>query len=811
MTSPLDLPELLSLVASHLETKDLARACQVSVLFHNACTPFLWRTVNLKDSRDCQVLQKDKGLRLGLTRYGPFVRALCLSGIDVRDEDLEFIFVNCTRLKSLDLTGTDVTAEGLKVLLYSDPYNTSLASTGKPDNSRVEQFRAMAETRADMDQEVNHHPLEGVGLPSSSTDSERELRQLHPARPVLAPGSRYTSNRVRLITPGRDTGDQGGATRPVRAQFPFHLEELTISSPGYLSSYKLLPVLALLGPQLRSLSVYLLGETDLSDFTHLLKHCPNLTRLNLAGTDADDDFLKALAGSTKELAPRAMELLDLRSTRISSSTLTPLVKVSRDTLQQLSCRDNAYIDDRVIYAFIEDLKRPYNPFVRNDILSVLQLDNCREINNKALFELFCNTTALTSVSLNGVDVQDDSLEALAAANRSRMERLGLGIPEAWIQHEQGEIKFMAKRRRGAKQSPAPAVPAGRKLYDGAWVPGGLQRLSLKNCDVTNRGIRAIVRSCPMLVGLNVGGCKGVSMRVFRGPWVCNKLEDLDIPKINMRSHARTKVMRLEEQIEDERFPLTPLLKTRPSDDFRDDGHYDFMISPMAMTCENELNESDIVDEDGPVQEDEESPMNPRKNMYPASVYRNDGETRRTLNEFYRKLGQFDQLKSLDIAKSDYRIRIQDGLDLAVPALTKNLVQWNMYRTVSYTLQNAELEWFGKHFGYGFDYSTDKDELKRQRKIKDEYKRSYDDDETDLKKALDRIVGLVQREKDLNRVSKLEALEVSRNSINKDKLDNELFMWFVKSGFDVGVLDESDMRSDDDVLDQDHYELDLDFF
>ncbi|KAG0310787.1 hypothetical protein BGZ99_000138 [Dissophora globulifera] len=814
MTSPLDLPELLSLVASHLETKDLARACQVSVLFHNACTPFLWRTVNLKDSRNCQVLQKDKGFRLGLIRYGPFVRTLCLSDIDVRDEDLEFIALNCTRLKSLDLTGTDVTPEGLKVLLQSDPYNTSLASTGKPDDSRVEQFRAMTETRADMDQEVSHHPLEGVGLPSSSTDSERELRQLHPAGPGLAPGSRYTSNRIRLITPGRDTGGQGGATRPVRAQFPFHLEELTISSPGYLSSYGLLPVLALLGPQLRSLSVYLLGETDLSDFIHLLKHCPSLTRLNLAGTDADDDFLAALAGTTKDLAPRAMELLDLRSTRISSSALTPLVKVSRDTLQQLSCRDNAFIDDHVIYAFIEDAKhlskapRPVKSFVRNDVLSVLHLDNCRKIKNKALFELFCNTTALTSVSLNGVDVQDDSLEALAAANRSRMERLGLGIPEAWIQHEQGEIKFMAKRRRGAKQSLAPAVLEGKKLYDGAWVPGGLQRLSLKNSGVTNRGIRAIVRSCPMLVGLNVGGCKGVSMRVFRGPWVCNKLEDLDIPKINMRSHARTKVMRLEEQIEDERFPLTPLLKTDPSDDFGDDGHYDFMIPPMAMTREDEPRNSDTVDEDGPVQEDEESPMNPRKNMYPAKVYRNGGETRRTLNEFYRKLGQFDQLKSLDMAKSDYRIRIQDGLDLAVPALTKNLVQWNIYRTVNYTLQNAELEWFGKHFGYGFDYSTDKDELKRQRKIKDEYKRSYDDDETGLKLILDRMLGLVKRK--LNRVSKLEALEVSRNSINKDKVDNKLFMWFVKSGFDVGLLDESDMRSDDDVLDQDHYELDLDF-
>ncbi|KAG0300315.1 hypothetical protein BGZ99_003823, partial [Dissophora globulifera] len=167
--------------------------------------------------------------------------------------------------------------------------------------------------------------------------------------------------------------------------------------------------------------------------------------------------------------------------------------------------------------------------------------------------------------------------------------------------------FMAKQQKDAKQLSAPAAGAagstGKKLYDGVWVPGGLQRLSLKNCfDVTNRGIRAIVRSCPMLEGLNLGGCESVSMQVFRGPWVCNKLQILNISEINVHPHITTKSMLLEEEIEDQRFPLTPLLKTHPSDDFRDDGHYDFMI---PMTREDDLNDSDIDDEDGPVQEAKE--------------------------------------------------------------------------------------------------------------------------------------------------------------------------------------------------------------
>ncbi|KAG0299359.1 hypothetical protein BGZ99_004157, partial [Dissophora globulifera] len=122
----------------------------------------------------------------------------------------------------------------------------------------------------------------------------------------------------------------------------------------------------------------------------------------------------------------------------------------------------------------------------------------------------------------------------------------------------------------------------------------------------------------MLRGLSVEGCESVSMRVFRGPWVCNKLEDLNISRISIRSQFMIKSMSLQEKIEDKRFPLTSLLKTRQSDDSRSD------------------------------------------------------ETRRTLNEFYKKLGQFDQLKSLNMAKSDYRVRVQDGLDLVLPALTKNL-------------------------------------------------------------------------------------------------------------------------------------------
>ncbi|KAG0297831.1 hypothetical protein BGZ98_000417 [Dissophora globulifera] len=698
MSSPLDLPELLSFVVSYLEREGLARACQVSVLFHNACTPILWRTVSHVGSDADRVWSRDTNFREGLAHYGPFVRTLRLDVSHFGDKVMELVAVNCTSLKSFNLSTYYLRIETLRVLLHSDPYKTLPASTANPDDNnsvdpkiRMEQYRSMTE---------------------------------------METGQDAASSIVRLIIPGRKTGGQSRANRLARLKgtkdyFPFHLEELHFAKYIDLSASTLFPVLSLLGPQLRCLSVdHIKNNKDPSYFIQLMKHCPNLTRLSRA------------AGATKDLAPRTMEMLNLQYKQTNVNYLTPLIKASRDKLSQLTFSDNHDMRDNVIYALIEDAKKankvscPVRSFVRNDVLSVLQLNKSVNISHEALLDLFRHTTALTMVELNDLDVRDDAMEALAAASRNKMERIGLGIPEAWIQHEQGTLKHMVKEQKEVMQPAAPASSEGKKLYSGVWVPGGLQVLSLRKCaEVTNRGIRAIVRSCPMLWRLNLRDCKCVSMQVFCGPWVCNRLQDLDISGINMRSLIRTKSMLLEEQIEDERFPLTPLLKTYPSDDFTDNGWYDFMILPIGMS--GELRDGNIVDEDGLVQEDEENPMYPSKNMYPAKAYRNDGETRRTLNEVYRKLGQFDQLIYLSMENSDYRIRLQDGLDLDV-----------------------ELEWFGKHFGYGFDFRADEEELERA------------------------------SSKDLNRVSKLELLRVTEYSVKEDM---ELYDWFMDSGFEVDLV------------------------
>ncbi|KAG0329008.1 hypothetical protein BGZ99_003638 [Dissophora globulifera] len=233
--------------------------------------------------------------------------------------------------------------------------------------------------------------------------------------------------------------------------------------------------------------------------------------------------------------------------------------------------------------------------------------------------------------------------------------------------------------------------------------------------------------------------------------------------------------------------MTPLPKTRPSDDFLDDGGYDFMILPMSLDDEDELDGSHIVDKNSLVRMDTLDAIN----VYPPKAFHNDDETRRTLNEFYRKLGQLNELFILHMDRSDYRIRIQDGLDLVLPALTKNLVQWNMSRSFGFVLQNAELEWLGKHFGYGFNFSEDNDELERQYMIMHESQKFKNTEEL--------------WEKDPNRVSNLKFLHLCKDSIEEADLDTDLYGWFMKSGFRVELASDTFRRPDDEAESEDELE------
>lgn len=123
--SPFEIPELLDYIASYLIDDQIALgyAAQISSSFHAAFTPLFWRRIILDGEDAEEIWESHKGFRMGMIRYGRFVEELQLTGLGaVQDADVELIAENFTRLKILNLSGTNVAEETLKVLIHSEPY-----------------------------------------------------------------------------------------------------------------------------------------------------------------------------------------------------------------------------------------------------------------------------------------------------------------------------------------------------------------------------------------------------------------------------------------------------------------------------------------------------------------------------------------------------------------------------------------------------------------------------------------------------------------------------------------------------------------
>ncbi|KAG0051403.1 hypothetical protein BGZ83_003789 [Gryganskiella cystojenkinii] len=363
--SPLELPEILALIVAYLDNASLTQASRVSHAFHQLCTPHLWRDISLTEA-DNAIWKSDKGFRLGFIRYGRLISTLALQGIAIQDGDLELIAENCIRLKSLDLTGTNVTVETLRVLIHGDPYGIEKKSrhkTGKRkrspratvdsddevsgDGSEDDQER---ETEEDSERQTDGDVRGGRGAPakkyrglnplteteteqepdsqyesfgpgpSTATESEQEPLA---AGPIIMPPRR----RVVISTPSGSPGGspslmsggtriveqevpahrRAGATRPakfkgIKTVFPYHLETLILNRCNNLVGTTCLPVVALLGPQLQCLQLKHLSDTTDGDLIALMKACPNLKQLMLKGTEISDAFLIECATGTRNAA-----------------------------------------------------------------------------------------------------------------------------------------------------------------------------------------------------------------------------------------------------------------------------------------------------------------------------------------------------------------------------------------------------------------------------------------------------------------------------------------------------------------------------
>ena len=99
------------------------------------------------------------------------------------------------------------------------------------------------------------------------------------------------------------------------------------------------------------------------------------------------------------------------------------------------------------------------------------------------------------------------------------------------------------------------------------------------------------------------------------------------------------------------------------------------------------------------------------------VRENTPRRRAILRELYSKLGQLSQLRTLNMSYCKFRVRVKDGLELALPGLQQNLIDWKLDLGYGYQMGNSELEFFGKHFGYGHDFTIVKNDGQGHAKVK----------------------------------------------------------------------------------------------
>ncbi|KAK3805850.1 MAG: hypothetical protein J3Q66DRAFT_422573 [Benniella sp.] len=348
------------------------------------------------------------------------------------------------------------------------------------------------------------------------------------------------------------------------------------------------------------------------DMLHLWRHCTNLRGLSLKETEITDILLAAMIESMTASSGSRLPLIHLNvaDTDISDNCLESVIRVSRDTLTSLAvCSNHFYgIDCEILHALVEGSRKvrvqggqsdlgqamselklegqaicgpTKRTFTTNTVLTSISLSGLSGGFFEDDFEkLFQYATELNTIRLESCEVHDGALLVLAENYRKRMERQGLGVPKAWYKHEKS-----MKKRQGKDKSLHTPRP---KFYTGGKVVGGLKVLWLKDCSgIGNFGVRAIVRSCVGLERLCLSGDSRVSLRIFRGPWACLDLVELDISEVNVGFRDPGGMMEMYEEVgEDEyaearRFPIAPVKDFNTRLDFDSDGNYDYISKPSS--------------------------------------------------------------------------------------------------------------------------------------------------------------------------------------------------------------------------------------
>ncbi|KAF8940125.1 hypothetical protein BGZ47_007880 [Haplosporangium gracile] len=937
--SPIEIPELLHHIASYVSDRlvDLGRAAQVSLSFHATFTPLFWRSIILEGEDAEEIWESHKGFRMGMIRYGRFVEELQLTGIRIQDGDVELMAENFMRLRVLNLSGTNVTEETLKVLIHSDPYRVQEGGGARKRKAVMEGSLAKWKGGArptsaaaavdDNDEEygdnevVEEEGLDGIERDDAvdaktkmtkyreytETETEHDIPRGSASSAALSSSS---TKGVRRLAGRIPLHRQSGTTRPAKfkgtkTQFPFFLEELVLNRCGNLTGASVLKVVSRLGPQLKRLHLNHVAELSDRDMLSFMKHVPQLVEINVKGTDVSDTFLQGLAEltagsdstSTTTAAGLAsgtgaggragLEALNFNMLNVSPAGLIPLIKANKLTLKSIALEHNHGATNEVLHAFIEvpnnnssknktstitqskKSTKKGEPsilpraFALNTVLTSLRVSYCTTLSDEGFAILFTAATELQTLEIDGTSVGDESLLALAATYRNRMRLLGYGVPAAWREFEIAEDEILiAEHAKKPSEAGAAALlrkaqgyDPSLKVYSGHTVVGGLRRLSLKHCPrITNKGLRAIVRSCVNLDGLNVSNCGRLSIEIFNGPWACTQLVNLMIAGMPLELMPGTTwypTLVKEEMLERQRFPLQE--EDFPAKyEFNYQGDYDYIVNPTQESSGfGGFGDSDDDDEDeGDDEEllDDAAIMAAIKAAVAAAAAKHaaknkakkaasakaetilykfpaDGKTRTLrlpplkdrntnaqralLKQFYSKLGLLKKLYYFDMSQCCFRVRPKDGLDLVLPGLQISLNTWNLYRPLGYTLYDSDLEFFGRYFGRGrkncpiqmnkLDVVEQEQRVTAEKTKKAEKAKAAKAKKTAAAKAKKGKEKTVEEEEDdddedededLPRVAKLDELIVSKFATEED-LDYDVYEWFMEQGIDLVQIDDFD--------------------
>ncbi|KAF9946241.1 hypothetical protein BGZ72_000508 [Mortierella alpina] len=817
-TSPFDIPELASLISSYLAADDLARCARVSRSLHDICIPILWRTLDISG----RFWTHDNEFRKGLARYGKYypVERLHLAHTTLHASDMKLLAENCARLKHLDLTAIQVSVVDLRILIHSDPYG--ILEKGHIDITKKRKAKAGPSTKrrkgsgqltVDVAELGEDDENAQDALYGDINAAMAHYRQLTDAKVAL---ERACQNKDTGFADKESKQGPGQELCPIllkntksslvdcacsvhsakfnklSTRFPFYLESLTFKTCSSINGPACLEVIALLGPQLKRLVLdHMHGVTD-QVMIKLVKHCPNLVELQLQRTEITNTFLTSFSQellshdstSNPSNQRRFLESLHVDTTMTSSVGLLAIIKACRRNLTTLSLKCSV-ANDSVLLALVED----QDPASKNlsEVSSVKlrsrrpQVVNhtieCPLLSDVGLQALFEFATELTSIELQGCTLKDETLMVLAETYRNRMKDLGLGVPAAWKEHwitDEWARVIDQTDASGVFQDYSTVCAASTTFYkmresyadDKAFtngrVPGGLRKLLIPFCNnITNKSVRAILRSCVGLESLDISDCRNLSLELFQGPWACTRLKNLNIRGmiLELTSNDRTAIRRdgtlmrsqliEEEEMESTwRFPLA--ITTYPAeDDFGEDGFYDYIVAPRNQSrCSDDDASGSGVTEDedemdgssgsnesirssdayssssgsdnGDSSSDDENsssggesgrgdlPLMAPRHTVPCETSRNNPRQRAILRAFYSKLGQLSQLRTLDMSFCDFRVRAKDGLELVLPGLQQNLIEWNLDLGPLYRMFESELKFFGKHFGCGQDFSFSED-------------------------------------------------------------------------------------------------------